>query len=73
MFYMISCEFSEFPFELCRKRAFNRAKKALFLESCKNITIRLPCIAGFLCRAIFRGCAEIEIFGEIFTSALCTQ
>ena len=68
MCYMISCKFSEFPFELCRKRAFNRAKKAFFLESCKNITIRLPCIAGFLCRAIFRGCAEIEIFGEIFTS-----
>ena len=30
MYYMISCKFSEFPFELCRKRAFNRAKKALF-------------------------------------------
>ena len=40
------------------------------MESCKNITIRLPCIAGFLCRAIFRGCAEIEIFGDIFTSGL---
>ena len=38
------------------------------MESCKNITIRLPCIAGFLCRAIIRGCAEIEIFGDIFTS-----
>ena len=24
------------------------------MESCKNITIRLPCIAGFLCRAIFK-------------------
>ena len=69
MYYMISCKFSEFPFELCRKRAFNRAKKALFLESCKNITIRLPFKAGFLCRAVFRGCAEIEIFGDIFTSA----
>merc|ERR1719458_493015 len=45
---MISCKFSECPFELCRKRAFNRAKKALF-----------------------RGRAEIEIFGDIFTSA-CT-
>ena len=30
MFYMISCKFSEFPFELCRKRAFNRAKKRFF-------------------------------------------
>ena len=38
------------------------------MESCKNITIRLPWVAGFLCRAIFRGCAEIEIFGDIFTS-----
>ena len=53
----------------------NRAEKELiivqkycFLSSCKNIAIRLPCIAGFLCRAIFRGCAEIEIFGDIFTS-----
>ena len=43
-------------------------KKRFFLESCKNITIRLPFIAGSLCRAVFRGCAEIEIFGDIFTS-----
>ena len=35
MFYMISCKFSEFPFELCRKRAFNRAKKALFWSRAK--------------------------------------
>ena len=55
---------------------FNRAEKDLlnvqkrpFLDLCRNITIRLPCIAGFLCRAIFRGCAEIEFFGDIFTSA----
>ena len=27
-------------------------------------------MTGFLCRAIFRVCAEILIFGEIFTSAL---
>lgn len=40
------------------------------MESCKNIIIRLPCIAGFLCRAIFRGCAEIEIFRDIFTSGV---
>ena len=45
-------------------------KKGLFIDSCRNITIRLPCIAGFLCRAIFKGCAEIEFFGDIFTSAL---
>ena len=38
------------------------------MESCRNIAIRLPSIAGFLCRAIFRGCAEIDNFGEIFTS-----
>ena len=57
---------------------FNRAEKELlivqkktaFLDSCRNITIWLPCIAGFLCRAIFRGCAEIEIFGDIFTSVV---
>ena len=56
---------------------FNRAEKDLlnvqkrpFLDLCRNITIRLPCIAGFLCRAIFKGCAEIEFFGDIFTSAL---
>ena len=35
MYYMISCKFSEFPFELCRKRAFNRAKKALFWSRAK--------------------------------------
>ena len=27
---MISCRFSEFPFESSRKRAFNRAKKEFF-------------------------------------------
>ena len=48
-------------------------KKRAFLESCRNITIRLPCRAGFLCRAIFRGCAEIEFFGDIFTSELITR
>ena len=35
MYYMILCKFSEFPFELCRKRAFNRAKKALFWSRAK--------------------------------------
>ena len=30
MYYMISCRFSKFPFESCRKRAANRAKKELF-------------------------------------------
>ena len=35
MYYMISGKFSEFPFELCRKRAFNRAKKALFWSRAK--------------------------------------
>ena len=52
---------------------FNRAekellivqKKTVFLDSCRNITIRLPCIAGFLCRAIFRGCSEMDILVEI--------
>ena len=40
------------------------------MDSCKNITIRVPCIPGFLCKAIFRGCAEIEIFEDLFTSAI---
>ena len=26
------------------------------------------CISGFLCRAFLRGCAEILVVGEIFTS-----
>ena len=44
-------------------------KKTVFLDLCRNNTIQQPCIAGFLCRAIFRGCAEVGIFGDIFTSA----
>ena len=56
----------------------NRAEKELLIVQKIHIfyvrakillsSIRLPCIADFLCRAIFRGCAEIEIFGDIFTS-----
>ena len=45
-------------------------KYCLFWGPCRNITIQEPGEAGFSCRAIFGVCADIFIFGEIFTSAL---
>ena len=44
-------------------------KYCLFWGPCRNITIQEPGEAGFSCRAIFGVCADIFIFGEIFTSA----
>ena len=43
-------------------------KYCLFWGPCRNITIQEPGGAGFSCRAIFGVCADIFIFGEIFTS-----
>ena len=43
---------------------------AFFWDPCRNITTPSQCMTGFLCRAIFRVCAEILIFGEIYTSAI---
>ena len=66
MFYMISCKFSEFPFELCRKRAFNRAKKALFWSRAKI----LP--SGYhaqldSCAGPFLGIVQKQKFLEIYS------
>jgi len=38
------------------------------MDSCINITVPGYCTSGFLCRAFLRGCAEILVVGEIFTS-----
>ena len=43
-------------------------KNCIFWGPCRNITIQEPGGAGFSCRAIFGVCADIFIFGEIFTS-----
>ena len=66
MYYMISCKFSEFPFELCRKRAFNRAKKALFWSRAKI----LP--SGYhaqldSCAGPFLGVVQKQNFLEIYS------
>ena len=66
MYYMISCKFSEFPFELCRKRAFNRAKKALFWSRAKI----LP--SGYhaqldSCAGPFLGVVQKQKFLEIYS------
>ena len=80
MYYVIQCRFSELLFQLCIKNAFFLGpcrnittmcrKIAFFLGPCRNITIQEPGGAGFSCRAIFGVCADIFIFGKIFTSAL---
>ena len=54
-------------------RPFFLAKKRDDFEGClkgvdMNITLPGYCISGFLCRAFLRGCAEILVVGEIFTS-----
>ena len=58
---LITCRFSKFLIQLCKKKRF-------FWGSCRNITVSSYCITAFLCMAFVRGCAEIYIFGEIFTS-----
>ena len=77
MFYLIKCRFSKFLVQLCIKNAFLWARaeilllcaeKLHFWGPCRNITIQQPGGAEFSCRAIFRVCADIFIFGEIFTS-----
>ena len=72
MYNMILCRFlASLLLNRAEKEPLIVQNKTFVLYSCKNIAIRLPCIAGFSCRAIFRGCAEI--FGDIFTSVLATK
>ena len=68
----ITCRFSEFLIELCKKKHFFGGfvqNYHFFGGLCRNITVPSYCTSGVLCRAFFRGCAEILIFGEIFSSA----
>ena len=77
-YYVIQCRFSEFLIQLCIKKTlfwgsvqkyyYYVQKYCLFWGPCRNITIQEPGGAGFSCRAIFGVCADIFIFGEIFTS-----
>ena len=64
---LITCRFSKFLIQLCKKNAFwgVRAEILLFWGSCRNITVPSYCASEVLCRALFRGCAEILIFGDI--------
>jgi len=68
----ITCRFSEFLIKLCKKKHFlggSCRNITFFWGLCRNITVLSYCTSEILCRAFFRGCAEILIFGEIFTSA----
>ena len=82
-FYVIQCRFSEFLIQLCIKThvflvpaeiLLLCAEKLPLLESVQKYSypgIRCPWI--LVQRAILGVCAEILIFGEIFTSGLCSQ
>ena len=67
-------DLASFLFNCAYKNAFLWARVeilllcAFFWGTCRNITIQEPGGAGFSCRAIFGVCADIFVFGEIFTS-----
>ena len=63
----ITCRFSKFLIQLCKKRRFLGGfvqKYYFFWGSCRNITVPGYCASEVLCRALFRGCAEILVLGR---------
>ena len=68
----LHADLASFLLNCARKKHFLGGfvqKCHFFWGLCRNITVPSYCTSGVLCRAFFRGCAEILIFGEIFTSA----
>ena len=67
----LHADLASFLLNCARKKHFFGGfvqKCHFFWGLCRNITVPSYCTSGVLCRAFFRGCAEILIFGEIFTS-----
>ena len=63
----ITCRFSKFLIQLCKKKRFlwGFVLKYYFLGgSCRNITVPRYWASEVLCRALFRGCAEILVLGR---------
>ena len=61
---LITCRFSKFLIQLCKKKRFlwGFVLKYYFLGgSCRNITVPRYWASEVLCRALFRGCAEILV------------
>ena len=68
----LHADLASFLLNCARKKHFLGGfvqKCHFFWGLCRNITVPSYCTSGVLCRAFFRGCAEILIFGEMFTSA----
>ena len=64
---LITCRFSKFLIQLCKKKRFlwGFVLKYYFLGgSCRNITVPRYWASEVLCRALFRGCAEILVLGR---------
>ena len=64
---LITCRFSKFLIQLCKKKRFLGGfvqKYYFFGGSCRNITVPNYCIVAILCRASFRVCAEILVLGR---------
>ena len=71
----LHADLASFLLNCARKKHFLGGfvqKCHFFWGLCRNITVPSYCTSGVLCRAFFRGCAEILIFGEIFTSVYHT-
>ena len=74
---LITCRFSKFLIQLCKKKRFlwGFVLKYYFLGgSCRNITVPRYWASEVLCRALFRGCAEILVLGRnihLWTGPLC--
>ena len=67
----LHADLASFLLNCARKKHFLGGfvqKCHFFWGLCRNITVPSYCTSGVLCRAFFRGCAEILIFGEIFNS-----
>lgn len=63
----ITCRFSKFLIQLCKKKRFLWGfvlKYYFFGGSCRNITVPRYWASEVLCRALFRGCAEILVLGR---------
>ena len=63
----ITCRFSKFLIQLCKKKRFLWGfvlKYYFFRGLCRNITVPSYWASKVLCRALFRGCAEILVFGR---------
>ena len=68
----LHADLASFLYSIVQEKTFflGFVQKYYFLGgSCRNNTVPSYCNSGFLCRAFFVSCAEILIFGEIFTSA----